>query len=517
MHYIVWSKVFVKIESKKTIMKSSSIKVGAFISYISVFLTIAITFFYTPWMIRQIGVSDYGLYSLVITFIAYFVMDFGMSGTVTRFIAKYRAEGNEQKVGNLMGLILKVYLSIDVIIFLVLLVVGLFLSGIFQGLTHEELEKLRILYAIAALFSVLNFVFKPMHGAMMAYEYFVETKLIDMVQKVGTVLLIVIALLMGMGVYALVFINGAVALVTSLFLYVLFLKKSRLTINFRYFDKPEMKALLGFSIWIFLITMAQRFRLTFMPSLLGMFANSTEISLFSLGMSIEGMVYVLSSALNGLFLPKVSRLSHEGDINAITDLMIRVGRIQFFVISLIFFGFVILGQDFLNLWVGEKFHNTYFVVLLLIGTNMVSLTQHVASDLVYAENKVRYTATLTFVASGLALLGSVLLAPTMGAVGCALSFFGAMSLNLFQLNVFYKKKLHVDVGRFFRKCHYKLLPSMCLVSVCFWGIKQYVLADTWGMLILFGSLYSLAVVTLDYLFLFNSEEKSIIRNFIHRK
>lgn len=496
---------------------SSSIKAGAVISYISVFLAMALTFFYTPWMIKEIGVSDYGLYSLVITFIAYFVMDFGMSGTVTRFLAKYRAEGNEQKIENLMGLIFKVYLSIDFVIFLVLLVVFFFLAGIFQGLTTEEIDKLKVLYAIAALSSVLTFVFKPMHGAMMAYEYFVEIKVIGMIHKVGTVLLIVIALLLGMGVYALVLINGMMALGTSFILYYIFKRKSKLKINFHYFDKIEMKALLGFSMWIFLITIAQRFRLTFMPSLLGIFSNSTQISIFSLGMSIEGMVYVLSTAINGLFLPKVTRLSQNGDSKAITDLMIRVGRIQFYIISLVFFGFFILGQDFLRLWVEKSFDDTYYVVLLLIGTNMVSLTMHVASDLVMAENKVRYTATLTFIASSLALLGSVLFAPSMGAIGCALSFFIAMSINIVQLSLFYKKKLKVEIGRFFRNCHFQLLPAMFILSVIFYIIKMFVSTNTWVTLILFGGVFVIAVTLMDYFILFNKEEKSLIKNLIHRK
>lgn len=496
---------------------SSSIKTGAVISYISIFLNIVITFFYTPWMIHQIGVSDYGLYNLVMTFLAYFVMDFGMTGTVTRFIAKYRAEGNEDKIGNLLGIVFNAYLAIDVIIFLVLFVVGFFLAGIFQGLTPEEIEKLSVLYVIAALFSVLNFVFKPMYGAMMAYEYFVETKLVDMIQKVGGVLLIVFALLMGMGVYVLVFINGAVAFISSLVLFILFRRKSKVKINFRYFDKPLMKALLGFSMWIFLITMAQRFRLTIMPSLLGVLANSIEISLFSLGMAIEAMVYMLSSALNGLFLPKVTRLNHYGDSKAITDLMIRVGRLQFYVIALIFFGFVIIGQDFLQLWVGSQFHDTYYIVLLLIGTNVVSLTQSVANDLVLAENKVRYTATLTFITSGMALLGSIILAPTMGAIGCAISFFVSMTINLIQMNIFYKKKLHVDVERFFYNCHFRLLPAMVIVSALFFSLKQLIHTDSWIRLFVFGVVFTISVLAIDFFLLFNNEEKSTILSLFNRK
>ena len=70
-------------------MAQSKIAKGAIISYVAIFLNLAITFFYTPWMIRQIGVSDYGLYSLVYSFISYFILDFGLHQAIQRFIAKY--------------------------------------------------------------------------------------------------------------------------------------------------------------------------------------------------------------------------------------------------------------------------------------------------------------------------------------------------------------------------------------------------------------------------------------------
>ena len=91
-------------------MAKSQIAKGAIISYISIFLNIIISLVYTPWMINKIGVSDYGLYSLVTAFLSYFLLDFGLSGTITRFIAKYRAEGNEVKVSNMLGITAKVYL-----------------------------------------------------------------------------------------------------------------------------------------------------------------------------------------------------------------------------------------------------------------------------------------------------------------------------------------------------------------------------------------------------------------------
>jgi len=490
-------------------MVQGQIAKGAIISYIAIFLNIAITFFYTPWMIRQIGVSDYGLYSLVGTFISYFIIDFGLSGAIQRFIAKYLAEGNQTKVENMLGLTTKVYLSIDAVIFLALFVCYFFINNIFGGLTAEEIEKLKVLYVIAGTFSVLSFVWHPMNGAMMAYEYFVENKLIDMFHKVGTVVFIVIALILNGGVYELVFITGAVGFLSSLFKFLVFKKKSKIKINWAYADRQEMKSLMSFSGWVFLTSMAQRFRLTLIPTLLGVLANSTEISIFALGMTIEAMVYTLSSALNGLFLPKVTRLLHANNSSKeITDLMIRVGRLQLYIIGLILLGFWLVGQPFLNLWVGEKFHMSYYVVIFLTITNIVSLTQHIAGDVVYAQNKVKFTASLTFVSSGLSLLGSVLLAPHYGAVGCAFSFGVAMTVNLIWLNVFYRKKLNIDVLRFFKECHLKILPLLLSLTIAAFFVQRFLMIDSWIKLGIFVATYTVVYLLISYLFLFNQEEKN---------
>lgn len=498
-------------------MAQSQIAKGAIISYIAIFLNLAITFFYTPWMIRQIGMSDYGLYSLVGTFIAYFIMDFGLSGTIQRFIAKYRAEGNQSKVENMLGLTTRVYLCIDAVIFLVLFICFFFLKEIFTGLTLEEIEKLKILYVIAGMFSVLSFVWHPMNGAMMAYEYFVENKLVDMFHKIGTVVLIVIALLLDGDVYELVFITGAMGFLTSLIKFSIFKRKSKIRINWSYFDKTEMKSLMSFSVWVFLTSLAQRFRLTMMPTVLGIFANSTEISIFSLGMTIEAMTYIMSTALNGLFLPKVTRmLTAKESGRELTNLMIRVGRIQLYIIGLVIMGFWLFGRDFLNLWIGDKFHDSYYVVILLTIFNLVSLTQRIAEDVVYAENKVRYTATFTFVSSALSLMISIILAPSLGAIGCALAFSVAMTLNLVWLNFFYRHELHLEISRFFKECHAKVLPLLLTLSILVYVVKaQFVIAG-WVALFLCAGLYTMLYLILSYFFLFNRNEKEMIKIFLNR-
>lgn len=499
-------------------MAQSKIAKGAIISYISIFLNIVISLVYTPWMINKIGVSDYGLYSLVGAFLSYFLLDFGLAGTITRFVAKYRAEGNEEKVANMLGLTAKVYLVLDSIIFMVLFVLYFFITDIFGGgLTVEEIDKLKILYCIAGTFSVLSFLFKPVSGAMMAYEYFVENKILDLLVRVGTVVFIVIMLLLGGNVYHLVFITGFVGFVVALLRYGVFLKKSNLKINWSYYEKPELIGLFSFSVWMLVIQLSQMFRLSLIPTILGIFNNTTEISIFSVGKNLEGMVYTISAALNGLFLPMVSRMVHSGDRKGIMDLMIRVGRIQLFIILLIFSGFFVFGQPFIHLWVGEIFNSSYYVFLLLVFVNILSLTMHIGMDLVYAENKIKHTAMRVLISSLIGLALSIIVAPKYGAIGCAASTGLALVLTQILYIDFYQRKMGLDMAYFFKSCHLKILPLLIVYAAVMYFLRGYITINTWTTLGIAILIYAIGYIILTKFFLLNKEEKKMCYDMIHRK
>lgn len=494
-----------------------SIKEGAIISYISIFLNIVLSLVYTPWMIRQIGVSDYGLYSLVGTFLGYFMLDFGLAGTITRFVAKYRAEGNEQRVANMLGLTAKVYLVLDSIIFAVVFILYFFLADIFGGgLTLEELEDLKVLYCIAGTFSVLSFLFKPVSGAMMAYEYFVVNKTLDLLVRVGTVVFIVFVLLMGGNVYHLVFITGFVGLAVALLRYAIFIRKSKIKISWGFYEKTELIGLFSFSVWVLVVQLSQMFRLSLIPTILGIINNTTEISIFSVGRNLEGMVFTISAALNGLFLPMVSRMVQSGDRKGIMDLMIQVGRIQLYIILMIFSGFVVFGQSFIRLWVGEIFNASYYVFLLLVFVNILSITMQIGMDLVYAENKIKHTALRVFISSLIGLLLSVIVAPKYGAVGCAAATGLALMLTQVLYVDFYQRKMGLNMGCFFKNCHLKIMPLIVVYAVASYFICRNLIIVSWSMLFVVVSIYTVGFLAIVWFLLANDYEKGLVLGFVNK-
>lgn len=496
-------------------MKQSSIKAGALISYASICINILISLIYTPWMIHEIGKNDYGVYSLVLSFLSYFLLDFGLGSTISRFIAKYRADNDDEGINRMFSVTTAVYLAIDIVVFVVLAILYFFLSDIFVKLTPDEIETFRHAYIIATFFSICNFFFQPYTGAMMAYEFFVPLKMFDLSQRVGTVLLISIALFFGGDIYSLVLINGLVALIISLCKFFFLRKNTSLRIKIGNYDFSIVRSLFSFSFWIFLINIAQRLRLNIVPSILGYTTGAAEIAVFAVGLNMEGLIWHFSNALNGLFIPKVARMVKANqDRSEITILMARVGRIQLYIVGFIIVGLFGLGRSFIHLWIGDEYVDSYYVMVALIAPNLISMTQQIGTTLSYVENEVRYNSIIAFSTSVMSFLLSMLFAPSMGAIGCGLAVFIALMTNSLCLNIFYSKKLHIGVVYFFRECHFKIVPVLFVAFVALWITERNLSIDTWLNLVFAGFVYFILMSLMLYFIAFNTEEKKLICNML---
>ena len=88
----------------------SQLRIGVVLSYINLGIGCLIPFIYTPVMLRILGQSEYGLYSLSNSVINYLtLLTFGFGSTVIRYLSKYRAEDNKEAVQKTFGLFLFLY------------------------------------------------------------------------------------------------------------------------------------------------------------------------------------------------------------------------------------------------------------------------------------------------------------------------------------------------------------------------------------------------------------------------
>lgn len=445
---------------------TKQIKLGALVSYFTISFNIIAGLIYTPWMITRIGQDDYGLYTLSTSLITLFVMDFGMSAAVTRFLSKYNAEGNREKVNNFLGLVYKIYLAIDAIILVALVVVYFFIESIYGNLTPAEIETLKTLYIIVGLFSVVSFPFTNLNGILTSHERFVELKLCDLFHKVFIIIAMVAALLLGYGVHALVLVNAISGLLTILIKLVVINRKTSVRVNFRFFEKGLVKEIFSFSIWTTIGSVMQRLTFNITPSIIAAVSatGSIGVAIFGLATTIEGYVYTFATAINGMFMPRISKIVADGKKDKeLVPLMIKIGRIQLMIIGIITVGFISFGRSFITeIWNKPDFAESYICAILVILPSLFYLPMQIANTTVIVENKVKLQSYVFIIMGIVNVVCSLVLSKFYGATGAAASIFIAYMVRTVLMTVIYKKVLKLDMIKFFKATFLKISPYLLI-------------------------------------------------------
>ena len=493
----------------------NQVRAGAIVSYMLIFFNIISGFLYTPWLMNQLGDSDYALYTLVNSVMVYFVLDFGLGASITRFIAKYRAEGKEEQVKNLLGVTTKLYLLLDGIILIALFVCYFFLEKIYVNLTATEIVRFKTVFLIAGFMSVFSFPFLPLNGVYTAYEKLYAQKLFDLCTKVFTVASIVIALLLGGDLYVVVLFNALITFLMHLIKFTYLKKSVGLSINLKHKDNKLLKSIFGFSVWVLLATIADRFFFMFIPSLLGIVSNTTQIAIFAVAVSIENYICLFGSAFNNLFLPRVTKMVVNAESpTKLSDLMIKVGRIQLLIVSVFIVAILGMGDEFIRCWVGESKTDAYIALIFILVPSLVHFTQAIGNELIYATNNVKYRALVYGVGSCISIVITLILAPKYGAIGAGIAIGLALMIShVILMNCIYKFKLKLEIGRYFKECQLSMLLPLAFSGIVAYILKVIYPVNSLALFIIKAGIWAIIHMLIMWLFAMNKYEKGIIKDF----
>jgi len=439
---------------------------GALISYFTIAFNIVAGLIYTPWMISKIGNSNYGLYTLTTSLITMLMVDFGMSAAVSRFVSKYRAEGDQQAIDRFLGVVYKLYIAIAAGVFLILLVLYFFLNGIYDNLTAEELATFKSLYVVVGLYSVISFPFINLNGILTAHERFVELKLADLFHKVFIIVAMVICLLIGQGVFALVLVNAASGLLTIAVKLYFIKRKTKVKVQFGYRDRNMLKEIFTFSAWTTISSLAQRLIFNITPSIIAAVSitGTLGVAVFGVATTIEGYVYTFATAINGMFMPRIAKIVHDGKKQEqLVPLLHRIGRLQCMLIGVLVVGFAAFGESFVaDIWKKPDLVQSYGCAVLLIVPSFFYLPLQIAKTTLIVENKVKLQAKVYLLMCLLNVGLSAVLSRYYGAIGAAIAIFAAYMIRNVLMIVIYHRVLRLNMLHFFKEVYLKLTPQLLI-------------------------------------------------------
>ncbi len=489
-------------------------KSGIILSYLNLAISIIIGLFYTPFLLRMLGSSEYGLYSLATALISYLsLLDLGFGNALVRYNAKIRAEG--EKDASLNGLFLIIYSCVAVICF----IIGIFLcdniSNFFNSsFTDEELYKARIIFIILFANVCISFPISVFTSLIKAYEKFTFSKIITILNTVISKGVTVIILYSGFRTsIAVAAVTAAVSILLGLASVIYCFVNIHVEISFKEMDKTLLKEITLYSFWIFINILVDQLYASTDSVILAKVSGTAAVTVYTIGVTFNGYFTEMSTAISGVFLPHISQIIASGkDMSLISEIFNRVSRLQYLFLSFTIFGFIIFGQEFIFLWAGPECYDSYYIALIIMIPALIPLSQNLGITVLQAMNRHKYRSIIYLFIAILNVVLSIPLAIKYEGIGSAI---GTAIANLIGqicvMNWYYSKKIGLDIPTYWKEIStitLKMLP-LALPGV----LMNYLWTNnTWIDLIIKIIIFSMIYIIYGWLIIFNDYEKGLIRN-----
>ena len=438
-------------------MKHNQLKLGVLLSYASMALNMVVQLVYTPVMIRLLGQSEYGLYTLVGSVVSYLsLFSLGFTGAYLRFYSRYAQKGDRTGVARLNGMFLTLFLCMSAAAIACGMTLSQFTPQLFgSNLTPAELSKAKVLMQILVINVALTFPSSVFDSIVSAHEQFLFQRVLQLAGVAFNPLICLPLLLMGHGSVAVVGVTTAIT-IAKLATNIWFCRfKIHAPFEFRNFNFSLLKEIGAFSFFLFLNMIIDQVNWSVDKFILGRVAGTGAVAVYGVGSMINSMFTQFSTAISSVFSPRVNRIAaaREPTMNQqFTDLFTRVGRIQFIVLGLIASGMVFFGNYFItNIYATQEYAEAYPVALLLILPAVVPLIQNIGIEVQRSVNKHQFRSIVYLLMAVVNTLISIPLAKLYGPAGAALGT--AISLivaNGIIMNIYYQKALCMNMVSFWK-------------------------------------------------------------------
>lgn len=490
-------------------------KKAAVLSYLIQIIHLLYSVCMTPFIIRVLGQGEYGVYTLCTSLITYLnLFQFGFSTTYLRYYIKYDSEGNRQKAEELNGMFLIIFSIISGLVLLVGSALVLNIRMVFGSrITTGEYAIARPLLTLVIINVVVTTLSVPFQALLTAYERFVLQKMLALIEAVLKTVVLILLLLAGYRSVMIVLVNTLLSVITFLCNIAFVLKRLHIRFRFTNFDGSLFREMGGFSFFVFLQSIMDMFNWQIDKFLLARFWGSNEVAVYSVGAQFNQVFISLIGSITSLYVPMANRLVAEKRGNQeLSALMVRLGRLQFMMVTFLFSAFIFFGRPFITeIFAGKSYGNAYYVAILLMAPVILPLSMEIWFHIARAQAKHKTSTTVFALVALLNLLVSIPLCRRYAEVGAAAGTCIGMLIANNAFQIWYAQHvLHLDMKLWGKNlliiCPALIIPCLVGTGIMLWGGIESI----WRFL-LWAVVYTAVTALSFWLFAMNDTEKDMLR------
>lgn len=457
-------------------------------------LVFPIPFFIIPFILKRVGVYDYGIYAIFVTVIGFTSLtDVGMFGTLTKHVAEYYARGDFTALKRLVDTGLMFYIIISLVTTASLwFSAGHLLPSLFRNISVNPRE-LRVLWLIMILTMGVNILTAPFSSVILGLQRMDLSSALGFVSVVSNAILTVALLELGWQLRGLLYASLAAALLSLVLLagsaYRLL---PEISINPFCFDPRELTEIFNFSWRLYTTQITGTVQSQIEKIYLAWFVGVTPVGWYNIANSAGQKARRLPDLLLGPLMAAAAELDAKGHADELRELYYRAHKYMAFFSLPIIALTALLCRPFVTLWLGPRLNIIAIPLALLVLTNIVIVTTGPGVLISVGQGKLAPAVDSALFATFLNLLISFFLIRYYGFSGAVTGTLVSASAGTIAFIYLFHRSSGYAYKRLFTESYLKPLgASMAGVGAVYPIVLR--ISTTWGGLALdvmvFGAIY----------------------------
>lgn len=483
-------------------------------SNIVIFITkLVIAFIMTPIFIKNLGNYDYGIWEVIGSVIGYMgMLDIGLRPTASRFAALYKAKDDQASL-------IKVYSTAQLFMFAVgmflflFMVLWAFLNPGILAPVQSDTEKYTLLLLIIGI--QLIFVF-PGLIAESFLEGFQKYHLKNLVTFINSIIgssLLYYLIEPGNALVLLALIN-ACGLSIKYIIYIYLLSRpqnGRIKFNIKYANKETFKEIVVFGLKSLIQGIAGRIATGSNSIIIAYFLGPALVVYYAIPAHLAGQATTARMLLTHTFMPLFSNLYGRNNQEDLQNWFLTGTRIVTGIMIAVIAGILLLGKDFIRLWLGVEYAEEGALVLyILCLINLLTAINPLYSRYLTAVGRHGFLAKIGILSAAADLPLSIILVYLFGITGVVIGSL-IPALITFPIILRYTCKcVGISVMTYIKECIIPLsIPSIVIIASIIVS-KYYLCIDNYLTLIYVALIGSISYLACFISMTLKKEEKDLI-------
>lgn len=406
------------------IIPKKSFLVSSFTNILSLVINLTIGFFLTPFIIEKLGLTQYGIWALIISIVGYYgILDLGIASAVLRYLAYYIGQKKNKELNQVVNTSICFFIIFSLVI---ILSVFLFINQIaaFFHILPEFFYAFKITMYLFAVSTAILLPTNIFNVIIIAHEHFLFRNIVTIISALMKGILMFIVLSNGGGLVAISYVNLTLIIIVAICnILIVMINYPYINLSWKFISRTMIVMLLSFGFYSGIGQIGILLKTRLDSAVIGRFSSLDNVSIYSIGALISGYLMNLIFSFGSVFQPRLATLAAMVDMNDFKKTIKNYATI----ISTITVGFSLVAfsliENFYKIWLPDNFKdiNTLIIITYILFTVVVlDMINDVFIHALRAINKHKYYAYLTIAEGILNLTLSIFLVKKIGIIGVTL-------------------------------------------------------------------------------------------------